>query len=173
MAAPGKPLEIAVADLAVTNLTAGATPDRENASLATLSVAVQVHNLGDDSGHNVQLVITLPPTTNVAKDDVHVTPVNKMGQTPIGRPLFDVVIVGDNKDPNVSWSVNGAVVVNVYAEVPNQSGFTVEFTGRMANRMGVMPPDRVGAFVWGSVPDNNGQNNADSVSVRKTSEAKS
>jgi hypothetical protein len=130
-------LPVVSADVKIQSMTVSSTPTPRY--LETLTQIV-VENDNDDDARNVQLIITLPPTSHVPTLPANAT---------TSQPTY--------MDPNVPWPVIGNVVFSLGTIAVNGT-VTVSLQSESLAAVGG-PSTAIGAFVVGSLPDPNGANN--------------
>jgi hypothetical protein len=114
-----------------------------------LQIEVEIQNDGDDDAHEIQLIVTLPPTSQVLREETSAE------LTGLGEVRHDPSR-GDQ-------TVNGSAIFQIphLGRDHDTRSFKLSATMCLFAAAGTS----VGAFVFGSVPDQRGKNNFCSVPV--------
>jgi hypothetical protein len=121
------------------------TSSATGSSVVTLTQVV-IQNDNDDDARNVQLTLTLPPTSRVLGSSAGVVP----------GPSYS--------DPSAPWPTTGYVTYAL-GNLPVNQTITVWLKTEMVAGL-TTPGTSIGAFVFGSLPDPNGANNFRSLPLQ-------
>lgn len=129
-------MEVSAADLKITDMQCKGT---KSGNKITVTTSITVHNDNDDNARHIQVIVVLPPTSQV----VSTTP---------------GAVVGPSYPPSAGspWATNGYVIF-LHPDTMNVGAtFSMTLVTRMLDTYAGNP---IAAFVFGSVPDPNPGNN--------------
>jgi hypothetical protein len=136
-------MEVVSADLKINEMTVTGTKSGDK---VTVTTSVKVHNHHDDNARHVQVVVILPPTSRV----VSTTPGAVIG------PSYPAT-------GGSPWPTQGYVTFLHPDTMDVDTTFDVELVTEMRERYTRNP---ITAFVFGSLPDPNPENNCRSVPIQ-------